>query len=53
MLKHKNCDFSTYYAEFQDYATIVQWNDPSKCTTLMRNLNNEIKDALALSDNVP
>jgi hypothetical protein len=54
MLKQTNCDFSTYYAEFQCYAAAdVQWNDLAKGTTLMSGLNNEIKDALTLTDNVP
>jgi hypothetical protein len=39
--------------KFQCYATDVQWNDPAKYRTLMRGLNNEIKDVLAISDNVP
>jgi hypothetical protein len=39
--------------EFQCYAADVQWNGPAKCTALMRGLNNEIMNALALSDNIP
>jgi phosphomannomutase len=53
MLKQTKRDFSTYYAEFLYYTVNVQWNNPAKPTVLMRGLNNEIKDALALSDNVP
>jgi hypothetical protein len=53
ILKQTNCNFSTYYAEFQCYATDIQSNDPTKHTTLMRHLNNEIKHALTLSDYVP
>jgi hypothetical protein len=53
VLKQTNGNFSTYYAEFQNYTTNVQWNNPAKHTALMRGLNNEIKDALAMSDNVP
>jgi hypothetical protein len=52
-LKQANSDFSTYYTEFQPYAANVQWNNPAKCKALMTCLNNEIKDALTLSDNVP
>jgi hypothetical protein len=51
-LKQTNCDFSTYYAEFQRYMANVQCNDLTKHTALMRGLNNEIKDVLVLSDNV-
>jgi hypothetical protein len=51
-LKQMNCDFSTYDVEFQYYAADVQWNDPAKYTTLMRGLNNEIKDTITLSDNI-
>jgi hypothetical protein len=46
MLKQADYDFSTYYAEFQHYATDIQWNDPAKHTTPMWGLNNEIKDLL-------
>jgi hypothetical protein len=53
VLKQMNGDFSTYYVKLQCYATNVQCNDPAKCTALMWRLNNEIKDALTLSDNVP
>jgi hypothetical protein len=53
MYKQANCDLSTYYAEFQRYAADVQWNDPAKYTTLLRGLNTEIKDTLAMSNNVP
>jgi hypothetical protein len=50
-LKLTHYDVSTYNAEFQRYATNVQWNDPAKHTPLMRYLNNEIKKAPALSNN--
>jgi hypothetical protein len=53
MLKQTKCDFSPYSKEFQYYAADVQWNHPAKLASLMSGLNNEIKDALALSDNVP
>jgi hypothetical protein len=53
MLKWTNCNFSTYYKKFQYYAAVIQRNDPAKYTALIRGLNNEIKDALTLSDNVP
>jgi hypothetical protein len=39
--------------KFQYNVADVQWNDPAKRIAFMRGLNNEIKDALALSDNVP
>jgi hypothetical protein len=52
-LKQMNCAFSTYFTEFQDYATAVQCNDATECTALMRGLNNEIQDALTLSDHIP
>jgi hypothetical protein len=51
--KQTNCNFSTYYAKFKCYAADIQWIDPAQHTTLMRGLNNEIKDVLTLSDNVP
>jgi hypothetical protein len=53
VLEQKNCDFSSYYTEFQCYAADVKWNDPATCIALMRGLNNESKDALTLSDDVP
>jgi hypothetical protein len=53
MLQQTNYDISTYYIEFQCYAADVQWTDPAKRTALIRGQNNEIKDALALSDNIP
>jgi uncharacterized SAM-dependent methyltransferase len=53
ILKQTNCDFSTYFAEFQYYTTYIQWNDVAKHTAPMRSLNNEIKDAITLCDNVP
>jgi hypothetical protein len=53
MLKQTNYTISTYYAEFKGFAAGIQWNDPAKCTAFMRGLNNEIKDTLALFDNVP
>jgi hypothetical protein len=52
ILKQTHGNFSNYCKGFQGYGADVQWNDPAKCTALMRILNNEIKDALALSDNV-
>jgi hypothetical protein len=52
-LKQTNDDFSTYYPKFQCYAANVHSNDTAKCTALMRGLNNKIKNALALSDNIP
>jgi hypothetical protein len=52
VLKQMNCNFSTYYVEFQQYAADVQWKDPTQCMALMRGLNNEINDVLTLSDNV-
>jgi hypothetical protein len=52
VLKQTNRDFSTYYIEFRCNTADVQWNNPAKRTTLMRGLNNEIKDPLTLSDNV-
>jgi hypothetical protein len=51
-LKQKNCEFSSYYVEFQCYATNIQWIDPAKRTASMQGLNNEIQDTLALYDNV-
>jgi hypothetical protein len=53
MLKQTQQEFSSYYPVIQCYAADVSGNDPAKCTTLLRYLNNEIKDVLALSDNVP
>jgi hypothetical protein len=52
MLKQMKHHFSTYYAEFQHYTTNIQCNDHAKHTALMRGMNNEIKDAFALSDDV-
>jgi hypothetical protein len=52
-LKQTSHDFSTYYAEFLHYTTDVQWNDPAKCTALIRSLNNAIKNVLTISDNIP
>jgi hypothetical protein len=51
-LKQTKSEFFPYYVEFQRYTTNVLWNHPAKCTALMRGLNNEIKDALILSDNI-
>jgi hypothetical protein len=51
-LKQINCDFSTYYAKFQPYATDVQGSDPAKCTAMIRGLNNAINDTLALSHSI-
>jgi hypothetical protein len=53
VLKQMNHDFFTYYVEFQHYAADIQWNNPAKCTALMRGLNNKIEEAPALCDNVP
>ena len=52
-LKQANRDFSTYYAEFSPHVANTQWNDAAKKTALSRGLSNEIKDALALADQVP
>ena len=52
-LKQANRDFSTYYAEFSRHVANTQWNDAAKKTALSRSLSNEIKDALALADQVP
>ena len=52
-LKQAKCDFSTYYAEFTHLVANTQWNDAAKKTTLSRGLSNEMKDALALADQVP
>jgi hypothetical protein len=52
-LKQTNYDFSTYYAEFQSYAADIQWNDLANRTALLQGLNNEIKNTLTLSYNVP
>ena len=51
-LKQANRDFSTYYAEFSRHVANIQWNDAAKKTALSRGLSNEIKDALALADQV-
>jgi hypothetical protein len=51
-LKQTNYKFSSYYVRLLYNTADVQGNDPAKCTTLMQVLNNEIKDALALSDNI-
>jgi hypothetical protein len=51
-IKQTNHNFISYCAQFHDYAINIQWNDPAQCTVLMRGLNNEINDALTLSDNV-
>jgi hypothetical protein len=53
MLNQTKWDFSSYYVVIQWDAADVPWNDPTKRIALMRYLNNKIKDALALSDNVP
>jgi hypothetical protein len=47
-----NCDFSSYFAELQYYTANATWNNPTKCTALLWNLNNEIKKALFQYDNV-
>lgn len=52
-LKQANRDFSTYYAEFSLHVANTQWNDAAKKTGLSHGLSNEIKDALALTDQVP
>ena len=52
-LKQANRDFSTYYAEFSCHVANTQWNDAAKKMALSRGLSNEIKDALALADQVP
>jgi hypothetical protein len=52
-LKQRNYDFSTYYAEFHSYTSDAQQNDSAKCTAFIWGLNNEIKDVLTLSGNVP
>ena len=51
--KQTNHDFSTYYAEFSCHVANTQWNDAAKKTNLSRGLSNEIKDTLALADQVP
>ena len=51
-IKQANCDFSTYYAEFSRYVANTQWNDAAKKTALSRGLSYEIKDALALANQV-
>ena len=52
-LKQANRNFTTYYAEFSRHVANTQWNDAAKKTALSRGLSNEIKDALALADQVP
>jgi hypothetical protein len=52
-LKQANKEFAVYYAEFQRYAADVDWNEAAKRSALLRGLNNEIKDALMLIDNIP
>ena len=53
VLKQANRKFSLYYAEFQCYATDVQWNESAKRTALTRGLSTEIKDALVLTSDIP
>jgi len=52
-LKQANREFSSYYAEFQRYASDVEWNESAKKSALFRGLSNEIKDALMLVDAAP
>ena len=52
-LKQANRNFSTYYAEFSRHVANTQWNNAAKKTALSRGLSNEIKDALALANQVP
>ena len=52
-LKQTNRDFSTYNAEFSRHVANTQWNDAARKTALSQGLSNEIKDALALADQVP
>jgi hypothetical protein len=52
-LKQTKHNFSTYYIELQHYAADIQWNNSAKYSVLMIFLNNKIKDALVLFDNVP
>ena len=51
-LKQTNRNFSTYYAEFSRHVANTQWNDAAKKTALSRALSDEIKDALALANQV-
>ena len=53
VLKQANHEFSLYYAEFQHYTAVVQWNESAKRTALTRGLSTEIKDALVLTSDIP
>ena len=52
-LKQANRDFCTYYAEFSRHVANTQRSDAPKKTALSRGLRNEIKDALAVANQVP
>jgi hypothetical protein len=53
VLKQTNSNFSTYYVEFSQFATDLQWNNSAQRTVLIQSLNNKIEKALTLSHNVP
>lgn len=45
-LRMGNDDFSAYYAKFQRYCTVLEYNDEAILDRLDYGLNNEMKDAL-------
>jgi hypothetical protein len=49
-LRQGNCDFISYYAEFQCLITDQQWNDATKRAALHRGLSKELNDILSTQD---
>jgi hypothetical protein len=49
-LRQGNCDFVSYYAEFQHLVADLQWNNAAKRAALHRGLSEELKDILSTQD---
>lgn len=52
-LKQKNKDFASYYAEFQRYASDLDWNESAKLSALRRGLSTELMTDMITMREVP
>jgi hypothetical protein len=49
-IKQKNCEVSQYYAEFQDIAADLDWNQSALRNALRMELSKEVEDSYPNSD---
>ena len=52
-LQQGNCEFISYYAEFQRYASEVKWDEMAKLSVLRRGLAYRLQNDLVMVDKEP